>query len=211
MYLHFLPFKSKSFNSFISCNNNLVLEKKIGTLQESQDEKSFYHIHGKKHTINNPNDDGMHKRWYKNNDHYKTCGGIYNETMTLKNHKEHSYHDQPSYMFRQAKTWHKCGKQHRDNDKPAYVESGLERKSEWWINGKRHREGDKPAVVVDSYTEKLQEWWIHGKKHRDKNTPAVVRCFTSKSIKMEEEYWVKGQLISKHSIVIENCKEPLIF
>jgi len=70
---------------------------------------------------------------------------------------------------------------HRDNDKPAYINS--KGRKEWFFNGKRHRNNDKPAIKGDE----TKEWWVNGNRHRDNDFPAVIRADGTK------EWWFNGK------------------
>jgi hypothetical protein len=92
--------------------------------------------------------------------------------------------DLPSLVDQNIKRWYKNGKQHRDNDLPAYVneENGT---VAWRQDGLRHRENDKPAYICKDLG--MFEWFQRGKHHRDGNNPAVIWKHTKR------EYWKKGK------------------
>lgn len=82
----------------------------------------------------------------------------------------HSYNDQPSEIYKDSysitKRWHRRGRPHRDNDKPAVVETDLDGNiivQYWYFNGKAHRDDNKPAVV---YTAGTKHWYVNGASHR---------------------------------------------
>ena len=78
--------------------------------------------------------------------------------------------DLPSLVDQNIKRWYKNGKQHRDNDLPAYVneENGT---VSWRQDGLRHRENDKPARM---WGNGACEWYKNGLCHRDGNKPAYI-------------------------------------
>lgn len=83
-------------------------------------------------------------------------------------------------------------KQHRDDDKPAYV--GKSGRQEWWTYGKPDRKNDEPAVIDPSG---LREWWVAGERHRDFG-PAVIKMDGTK------EYWQHNKLNRDDGPAIEH-------
>ena len=84
-------------------------------------------------------------------------------------------------------SWYVNGKQHRDNDLPAYVSvnpSG-DKMEIWWTKGQRHRGDDKPAIVQSDGS---KEWWFKGKQHRDNGLPSNMDADGFRA------YFVKGKL-----------------
>lgn len=80
----------------------------------------------------------------------------------------HSINDEPSYVVNGYKYWHRNGRIHRGDDKPAYI--APDGSQVWYINGKRHREGDKPAIIrADGY----KAWYNYERLHRV-NGPAEI-------------------------------------
>ena len=93
--------------------------------------------------------------------------GKHNYIFSKKNRKYHSYNDAPSIVAlidygdrRVTKEWHRKGKLHRENDKPAII--WRDRTKEWYRKGKLHRENDKPAVI---YPNGRKEYWYNGKQY----------------------------------------------
>ena len=80
-----------------------------------------------------------------------------------------SIDDKPSGVGVGGDYWHKNGKLHRDDDKPA-VEHKNGAKT-WYKNGKLHRDDDKPAIKHKNGDE---AWYKNGKLHRDDDKPAII-------------------------------------
>jgi len=59
-------------------------------------------------------------------------------------------------------SWFKNGKQHRDNDKPASINSNGN--MSWFKDGERHRENDKPAII---HNDGRMYWFKNGNLIRD--------------------------------------------
>ena len=89
---------------------------------------------------------------------------VYNDEGVL-----HSYDDEPAVIYWNTKSWYKNGFRHRDDDKPAVINS--DGSKAWWVNGERHRDNDKPAII---YFDGTKEWWVNGHRHRDDDKPAII-------------------------------------
>lgn len=108
----------------------------------------------------------------------------------------HRNNGNPSFMSKDTIMWHKNGKLHRKNGKPAICRNvrngrvfGWEHlqnnydsfggisenfpKEEYLINGLRHRDFDLPAVVFENKKEH-KYWFKDGVMHRDGDKPAVI-------------------------------------
>jgi hypothetical protein len=79
------------------------------------------------------------------------------ETRNTSN-QLHSFDDEPSYIVtsRGDKAWHKDGKLHRDNDKPAIIYG--DGSMSWYKDDMRHRDSGGPAYIIYSST---QLWFIN--------------------------------------------------
>jgi hypothetical protein len=65
--------------------------------------------------------------------------------------------------------WYKNGVIHRDNDKPAIINS--DGAQYWYQNGRIHRNNNLPAIILPSGS---QHWYQNGKAHRDNDLPAII-------------------------------------
>lgn len=93
--------------------------------------------------------------------------------------------------------WYQNGKLHRDNDKPALIETLFNDPNKivlecWYKNGQLHRDNDKPAYV-EHYGGKHLQWYQNGKLHRDYDRPAEIMYNDVGRVEYEKWYQ-NGQL-----------------
>lgn len=112
-----------------------------------------------------------------------------------KDGENHRNNENPSFISRDTVMWHKNGKLHRRNGKPAILRNKTKNdpwnffdgenhnnignslegfpKEEYFINGVRHRDFDLPAVVFN-HTLEHKIWFNNGLIHRQKDKPAII-------------------------------------
>jgi hypothetical protein len=85
---------------------------------------------------------------------------LVNETQWFKESELHSYKNHPSVIkYKYGKTWvkmwHKNGRLHRNNDKPAYIvynKNGAIIEQRWFKDGKQRRDNKYPDRIKYFYT-----------------------------------------------------------
>lgn len=102
-----------------------------------------------------------------------------NIKITRLNGKLHSINDEPSWIHKDVKMWHKDGLLHRDNN-PAVVDHESE---VWYQNGLIHRDDD-PAFI----NKNIIMWYVNGVPHRE-DGPAVI------GVCGRAEWWINGKFI----------------
>jgi len=169
MYLHFIPFKSKSFIFDLSLiYKNRTLQRKFGILQT--DNLANHPIIYK---INNR----IHREEQERETKTKICKRKYLDRNYKRRRKRvkkivfSPFRTLPA-IIGTITEWYKNNKIHRtEKDKkgltlPARV---WDHTKEWWKNGKRHRDDKirKNITLPAVETFILKEWWNNGKRHRD--------------------------------------------
>ena len=101
------------------------------------------------------------------------------------NGKFHRENDKPAIIESSGNQyWYFNDKCHRDNDKPAIIWPNGDKR--WYFNGREHREDDKPAYHnIDGY----KAWYKNGERHRNNGKPAII------APAFRNEYWINGYFI----------------
>ena len=69
--------------------------------------------------------------------------------------------DGPAIITNNTEEWYKLGLKHRLDGYAVKIEQGEWIRLEWWQDGVLHRDNNKPAVVDSNG---IMEWWIHGEQ-----------------------------------------------
>ena len=83
-------------------------------------------------------------------------------TYRLPNGKLHREGDLPADYNKYYEAYWIDGKQHRDNDKPAYITN--DGYSAWWNRGKRKRSQQKPCVITSEGIRYYDDYWYNNPK-----------------------------------------------
>jgi hypothetical protein len=103
-----------------------------------------------------------------------------------KNGQRHRDDDKPAVIESTGRlAWYKNGILHRDDDRPAVIDATGA--LSWWKNDKLHRDSDKPARI---YADGSLAWYKNAKWHRTTG-PAVINQNNKK------EYWINDVDITK--------------
>lgn len=116
------------------------------------------------------------KLWTITQDVVGACPGRVQTTTSLDEEGKvlHSMNDEPSLTIASwsgkvvEQKWYRFGLLHRDNDKPATIDSNVK---VWMMYGVCTRGGDRPAVVFEDGEE---QYIVNGQMHRF-DDPAVIR------------------------------------
>jgi hypothetical protein len=133
----------------------------------------------------------------------------YGKIEWIKDKKYHRLLDQPAIIRYNSETreiycqeWFVEGKRHRDNNKPAYISSGI---MKWYKNGLLHTDDDSPAIIDESYENSpIYAWYKKGHLNRNNDKPAIIRKddYGYNNI----EYWYTDDILHR-----ENDKPAIIY
>ncbi len=172
--------------------------------------------------------------WYESNERFVIvekyesnicvvrCDGYNKKSFRFitNNNEIHRNNGNPSFISDDMIMWHKNGKTHRNNDRPAIkrkirdnpfhhgiynFESAYE---EYFINGLRHRDYDLPAVIFKGEITHLL-WFQNGNLHRDNNMPSIINgnflYYHTNGQLYKSEFYYKNKLanwILKHPFTL---------
>lgn len=144
--------------------------------------------------------------WLKDGKPWKDTSDIEGEKI-IREHfaggisREIKRHNRGTSYEEVMETWFKDNEMHRDDDKPAYINTrgGNLAQAEWYQNGKLKRDNDKPTMINYNRIsgEPLIEYWHNdlGEVHRDDNKPAKISYMAQDGKPTRKEWFKNGRFV----------------